>query len=195
MNVSPPGGRIHVLGLWLAIAVGALIIQALTLWAMGLPLICKCGAVDLWHGNPSGPETSQHLTDWYTYTHVVHGFAFYFLFWLIAPGLSFGPRLALAVGLESAWEIIENTPLIVERYRQSALARGYLGDSVVNSLFDSTAAAFGFVLARLLAVWQSILLIITTELVLGYMIRDNLTLNIIQLIYPSELISNWQGGG
>jgi hypothetical protein len=195
MNVSPPEGRIHVLGLWLAVAVGALIIQAWALWAMGLPPICKCGAVDLWHGNPSGPETSQHLTDWYTYTHVVHGFAFYFLLWLIAPSMPFGPRLALAVGLESAWEIIENTPFIVERYRQLALARGYLGDSVVNSLFDSMAAAFGFVLARLWAVRQSILLIVTTELVLGYMIRDNLTLNIIQLIYPSELISNWQGGG
>ena len=195
MNVLPPAGRIHVLGLWLAVAVGALIIQALALWAMGLPLICKCGTVDLWHGNPSGPETSQHLTDWYTYTHIVHGFAFYLLLWIVAPGLSFGPRLALAVGLESAWEVIENTPLIVDRYRQSALARGYFGDSVVNSLFDSMAAAFGFILARMLAVSQSILLIVTTELVLGYMIRDNLTLNIIQLIYPSELISNWQSGG
>ena len=195
MNVLPPAGRIHVLGLWLAVAVGALIVQALVLWAMGLPLICKCGTVDLWHGNPSGPETSQHLTDWYTYTHIVHGFAFYLLLWIVAPGLSFGPRLALAVGLESAWEIIENTPLIVDRYRQSALARGYFGDSVVNSLFDSMAAAFGFILARMLAVSQSILLIVTTELVLGYMIRDNLTLNIIQLIYPSELISNWQSGG
>jgi hypothetical protein len=195
MNVSQPEGRIHLLGLWLAVAVGAIIIQALALWAMGLPPICKCGAVDLWHGNPSGPETSQHLTDWYTYTHIVHGFAFYFLLWLIAPGLSFGPRLALAIGLESAWEIIENTPFIVERYRQSALARGYFGDSVVNSLFDSIAAAFGFVLAWLLVVWQSIVWIVTTELVLGYMIRDNLTLNMIQLIYPSELISRWQGGG
>jgi hypothetical protein len=195
MNVLPPAGRIHVLGLWVAVAVGVLIVQALALWAMGLPLICKCGTVDLWHGNPSGPETSQHLTDWYTYTHIVHGFAFYLLLWIVAPGLSFAPRLALAVGLESAWEIIENTPLIVDRYRQSALARGYFGDSVVNSLFDSMAAAFGFILARVLAVSQSILLIVTTELVLGYMIRDNLTLNIIQLIYPSELISNWQSGG
>jgi hypothetical protein len=194
MKLTPPSARTYLLNFWLAAAIGALVIQALALWAMGLPMICKCNAVDLWHGNPSGPETSQHLTDWYTYTHIIHGFAFYFLLWLIAPSMPFGPRLALAIGLESAWEIIENTPFIVDRYRQSALARGYSGDSVVNSLFDTIAAAFGFVLARLLAIWQSILLIVTTELVLGYMIRDNLTLNIIQLIYPSELISNWQGG-
>src|SRR5919108_4289593 len=125
---------------WLAVAVTALAIQALALWAMSLPVTCKCGAVDLWHGNPSGPETSQHLTDWYTYTHVLHGFAIYLLLWGIAPRMRFGPRLALAVGLESAWEVIENTPFVVDRYRQLALARGYFGDSVVNSLFDSLAS-------------------------------------------------------
>jgi hypothetical protein len=193
MNVSPSRGA-QELSLWLAAAVGALVIQAFALWAMGLPLICKCGAVALWHGNPSGPETSQHLTDWYTYTHIIHGFVFYLLLWLVVPRLPFALRFAFAIGLESAWEAIENTPFVMDRYRQSALARGYFGDSVVNSLFDTFATAAGFFLARLLPVWQSILLIVAIEMVLGYIIRDNLTLNIIQLIYPNELISNWQSG-
>jgi hypothetical protein len=194
MGVLPQRGVVHGLSLWLAAAVGALVIQAFGLWAMGLPLICRCGTVALWHGNPSGPETSQHLTDWYTYTHVIHGFTFYLMLWLIAPRLSFVARLALAIGLESAWEVIENTPFVMDRYRQSALARGYFGDSIVNSFFDTIATAAGFLLARLLPVWQSIFLIVATELVLGYAIRDNLTLNILQLIYPSQSISNWQSG-
>ena len=194
MKASPPNDIDRALSLWLLAVLAALVIQAVALWAMGLPLICKCGTVDFWHGNPSGPETSQHLTDWYTYTHIIHGFGFYLLLWLIAPRLPFGLRLAIAVGLESAWEVIENTPFVMDRYRQSALARGYFGDSVVNSIFDSLASAVGFVLAQLLPAWQSVVLIVAIELILGYVIRDNLTLNIIQLIYPSELISNWQSG-
>lgn len=180
------------LGLCVLIAAGSVALQALILLAMGLPLICTCGYIELWHGNASGPETSQHLTDWYTYTHVVHGVGFYLLLWLIAPGMPFGLRLALAIGLEAAWEVIENTPFVMERYRQSALARGYFGDSVINSVFDTLATALGFVLARVLPVWSSLALLIAIELFLGYMIRDNLTLNIIQLIDPSEAISHWQ---
>ncbi len=181
--------------LFVSIVAVLLLLQALALHAMGHPAICECGRVDLWHANASGPETSQHLIDWYTYTHVIHGFGFYLLLWLIAPRSSFGLRLALAIGLEAAWEVIENTPLIMDRYRQSALARGYFGDSIVNSIFDSLATALGFILARLLPVWVSIALIVATELFLGYMIRDNLTLNIIQLVSPSETISRWQSGG
>jgi hypothetical protein len=161
---------------------------------MGHPLICRCGYIELWHGNPAGPETSQHLTDWYTYTHVIHGIGFYFVIWLIAPRLPFALQLALAFGLEAAWEIAENTPFVMERYRQSALARGYFGDSVVNSIFDTFATALGFALARTLPAWSSIVVVIGIELFLGYMIHDNFTLNIIQLIYPSEIISNWQIG-
>jgi hypothetical protein len=162
---------------------------------MGHPSICECGRVDLWHGNPSGPETSQHLTDWYSYTHVLHGLAFYLLLWLIAPNMPIGQRFALAIGIEAAWEVIENTPLIMERYRQSALARGYFGDSVVNSIADTFAAAVGFVLARTLPVWTSVALVIAGELFLAYMIRDNLLLNILQLLYPNEWLSRWQAGG
>jgi hypothetical protein len=180
---------------WLLIAAAFVLAQAFALAMMGHPLICECGRVDLWHGNPSGPETSQHLIDWYSYTHVLHGLAFYLLLWLIAPNMPIGQRFALAIGIEAAWEVIENTPLIMERYRQSALARGYFGDSVVNSIADTFAAAAGFVLARTLPVWTSVALVIAGELFLAYMIRDNLLLNILQLLYPNEWLSRWQAGG
>ena len=179
----------------LAIAAGLIALQAAALLAMGHPVICTCGRIDLWHGNPSGPETSQHLTDWYTYTHVVHGFGFYLLLWLVAPRMPFLWRLVIAIGLEAGWEVIENTPLIMDRYRQSALARGYFGDSVVNSVVDTLAAVVGFALARILPVWLSVALVAGMELFAAYMIRDNLVLNIIQLIHPSEVISRWQTGG
>jgi hypothetical protein len=183
------------LAIYAPAGVGAIALQAVILLAMGLPLICTCGNIDFWHGNPSGPETSQHLTDWYTYTHVIHGFGFYLLLWLILPKTSFGLRLALAIGLEAGWEIVENTPFVMDRYRQSALARGYMGDSVVNSVFDTLATIVGFVFARVAPLWASIAMFILIELILGYMIRDGLTLNVIQLIWPSETISTWQTGG
>jgi hypothetical protein len=173
---------------------GFIALQAVVLLAMGLPLICACGSVDFWHGNPSGPETSQHLTDWYTYTHVIHGFGFYLLLWLVVPQSSYGLRLALAIGIEAGWEILENTPFVMDRYRQSALARGYLGDSVVNSVFDTLAMIAGFVWARIAPLWSSILFVAALELFLGYMIRDNFTLNVIQLIYLTDTISSWQSG-
>jgi hypothetical protein len=183
------------IGTRLLIALGLIAVQAIGLLAMGLPLLCTCGSVDLWHGNPSGPETSQHVTDWYTYTHVIHGIGFYALLWLLIPNASFGLRLVLAIGLEAGWEVFENSPIVMERYRQSALARGYFGDSVINSVFDTLAMIVGFVLARLAPLWGSILTIVALELFLGLAIRDNFTLNIIQLVYPSQTISNWQSGG
>jgi hypothetical protein len=183
------------LGTLLFIGAGVIALQASALVAMGHPLICTCGEVKLWHATVFSAENSQHLTDWYTFSHVIHGLGFYLLLWLIAPHLPLGVRLVIAIGLEASWEIIENTPLVMERYRQSALAEGYFGDSVVNSVSDTFAAMIGFLLARLLPVWASIALVIALELFVGIMIRDNLTLNIIQLIHPSPVISKWQTGG
>lgn len=183
------------LGNYLLIAVGLVAGQALVLLAMGQPAICTCGTVRLWMGNVLSSENSQQLTDWYTYTHVIHGFAFYLLLWLVAPRLPLGLRFTLAIGLEAGWEILENTPFVIERYRQSALARGYFGDSVLNSISDTLAGALGFVLARVLPVWASVVIVVAAELFVAYMIRDNLTLNIIQLIYPNAPLSNWQAGG
>jgi len=176
----------------LLMSAGFIALQALALLAMGHPPICTCGTIDLWHGAVSSSENSQHLTDWYTYSHVIHGFGFYLLLWFIAPRMPFYSRFAMAIGLESAWEIVENTPLVMDRYRQSALAQGYFGDSVINSAVDTLAAGLGFVLARLLPVWTIVALVIGMELFAAYTIRDNLTLNIIQLIRPSETISRWQ---
>ncbi len=176
-------------------AVAAIVVaQAITLMWNGQPLICKCGHVSLWYANPSGPETSQQISDWYTFSHVLHGIGFYALFWWLCPRVPLGWRLAMAVGLEVSWELLENTPFIIDRYRQSALAQGYVGDSVLNSVFDTLAAVGGFFLARLLPVRGSAAFVVATELFCGYMIRDNLTLNIIQLLRPSEAISRWQTG-
>lgn len=180
---------------FLATALAVVVVQALVLLAMGSPPICKCGYVRLWYGSASGPETSQQISDWYSFTHVIHGLAFYFFLWLVAPRSSMGLRFALAVGIEAGWEIIENTPLVIERYRQSALAQGYFGDSVLNSVCDSLAAIIGFLLARRLPVAVSVGLVVASEVFLAYMIRDNLLLNIIQLLWPSAALSQWQTGG
>ncbi|WP_244423456.1 DUF2585 family protein [Nitratireductor aquibiodomus] len=172
-----------------------LAIQAFFLKFMGQTTICDCGTVKLWYSDPSGPETSQHIGDWYTYSHFLHGLLFYGLIWLVAPRMPVGYRLALAVGLEAAWEMAENTPMVINRYRESALAQGYYGDSVINSLSDTFATIVGFFFARLSPLWLSILLVVATEIFMAVMIRDNLTLNILQLVYPSQAIYNWQLGG
>ena len=161
---------------------------------MGRPLICTCGTVRLWVGEVFSSENSQQLTDWYTYTHLIHGFGFYLLLWILAPRTSLALRFALAIGLEASWEIIENTPFVIERYRQIALAQGYVGDSVINSVTDTLTGAAGFFLAGLLPVWVTILVALVLELFVGFMIHDNLTLNVIQLIYPNDFISHWQLG-
>jgi hypothetical protein len=170
-------------------------VQAVVLFVLGQPAICTCDTVRLWAGDVSGPENSQQLSDWYSFSHVIHGIGFYFLLWLIAPRTPVMLRLALAVGIEVGWEIFENTPFIVDRYRQQALAQGYVGDSILNSLSDTLAAIFGFFLARILPVWGSVALVVALEVFVGVMIRDNLTLNIIQLIYPIPALSHWQMGG
>jgi hypothetical protein len=180
---------------YLLVAAGIIALQAAVLLAMGQPPICACGYVKLWQGDVLSSENSQHISDWYIFSHVIHGFGFYFLLWLIAPRMPLGLRFVLALGIEAGWEVLENTPFIIDRYRQSALAQGYTGDSVINSVFDTLAAAFGFFLARLLPVWMIVVLAIATELFVGYMIRDNLMLNIIQLLFPSAAISAWQAGG
>ncbi len=182
-------------GLCLLAVAGLLALQAGVLYAFGQPPICTCGTIRLWVGTVSGPENSQQLSDWYSFSHVIHGIGFYFLLWLIAPRMPVMLRLALAVGIEVGWEILENTPFIIDRYRQQALAQGYVGDSIVNSLSDTACAIFGFFLARLSPVWGSVGLVVALEVFVGVMIHDNLTLNIIQLIHPIPAISHWQAGG
>lgn len=181
-------------GAYSLIACTIVTLQAFVLFAMGQPVICTCGYIKLWHGLVTSPETSQHLMDWYTYSHVLHGLIFYLILWLVAPGAPVGLRFVLAIGLEAGWEILENTSFIIDRYRESALAQGYFGDSVINSISDTLAAALGFGVAHRFPVWASLGLLVGIELSLAFLIRDNLTLNIIQLLYPSEALSKWQLG-
>ncbi len=180
----------------LIICVGLIAIAEWAIYAMGHPLICKCGYVKLWHGGRGDSEMSQHLTDWYTYSHVLHGIIFYWLLSVIAKGrLSVAARLMIATLIEGGWEIFENTPFIINRYRSVTISRDYFGDSIVNSTGDILAMLVGFLLASRLPAWVTVLLLIATEVILLALIRDNLALNVIMLIHPMDWIKQWQLGG
>jgi hypothetical protein len=160
---------------------------------MGRPPICACGEVNLW--GTAGPQQSQMLADWYSASHIVHGFLFYAALHVAARGWSVERRFLLAVLIEATWEIVENTPLVIDRYREATIALGYSGDSIVNNLSDIGMMALGFLAARKLPVWASLIIVAALELVPLVVIRDNLTLNVWMLLAPNDAILAWQGAG
>jgi hypothetical protein len=160
--------------------------------AMGRHPICTCGSIDLWVGTRDSPKTSQMLLDWYSLSHIVHGLLFYFLLWLVARRWPVTMRFLLALLVEASWEVIENTPFVIDRYRETTAALGYSGDSVVNSVFDILMMGVGFFAARKLPVWAALLLVVAFEVIPLFVIRDNLTLNIWNLLAPNPAIQAWQ---
>ncbi len=178
----------------LLVVIALLAVQAVVLSLLGQPPICRCGYVTLWVGNVLSPENSQQLSDWYSFTHIVHGILLYLGLWYLFPDMSIKKRLIIALSIEVGWEIIENTHWIIDAYRQQALSQGYTGDAIVNSLSDSCFMLLGFALSRKLPVSATVMLAISLEIILGFVIRDNLTLNIINFIHPFTFIQRWQSG-
>ncbi len=167
-------------------------VAAAALLAMGRSPICTCGAITLWVGQRDSARTSQMIADWYSLSHGVHGLLFYGAFWLAARRWAVEWRFAAALALEAAWEVTENTPWIIDRYRHATAALGYHGDSVLNSLSDIAMMSLGFLAARKLPLWAAIVLLIGLEIVPLAAIRDNLTLNLLMLLAPIDAVGQWQ---
>lgn len=179
-------------------ALGAILLiltAAAVLLAMGRNPICTCGSVELWVGGRDSPKTSQMLADWYSFSHIVHGFIFFAALWLVARRWPVEWRFIIALFIEAAWEITENTPMVIDRYREATAALGYTGDSVINSVSDILMMVIGFFVARKLPPWASIVLVVLLELAPLYVIRDNLTLNVWMLLWPDKAIAAWQAAG
>lgn len=173
----------------LVIAAGAVLL------IMGRSLICPCGTIRLWHGVVASSENSQQLSDWYTPSHLIHGFLFYWGLHLVLPRVPIGWRFLIAMAVEVGWEILENTDAVIDRYRAVTISYEYFGDSVLNSVADMGAMALGFWMAARLPVWLIVTLALALEIGTTLIIRDGLTLNVLMLVWPLDVVRDWQAAG
>jgi len=173
-------------------ALALVALQAIVLSLMGQPFLAAAAPFKLWAGNPLAIDNSQQLTDWYSFSHIIHGFIFYGLSKLIAPRLSFTTRLLLAMGVEIGWEFAENSPFVIDAYRKQALAAGYRGDSVINSMSDTVMMSLGFLLASRLPWWVTVALAVAMEALAIVVIRDGLILNILNFAVSWPALTQWQ---
>ena len=201
MTTDTPSVSMPAAATWFYAAGAAVLVafQVAVLHGFGQPLIAASGHILLWVGDPRSADTSQQLTDWYSFSHIIHGFIFFWLLRLFAPRLPLPARLLIAMGIEIGWEITENTPAIIQHYRKQALAAGYVGDSILNSVSDTAMMSSGFFLASRVRARIVVALALALELFTAFTIRDNLTLNVLGLIAPSEwapirAIHDWQAG-
>lgn len=178
---------------WLVAALLVALLGAV-LFAMGRPPICPCGTISLWHGVVQSNQNSQQISDWYSFSHIIHGFIFFGLSRWLLPRAPSWVALAIAIGIEEAWEILENSPIIIDRYREVTMAFGYSGDSILNSVSDTLFMIAGFIAASRMRWWVTVALAIAFELFTLWTIRDNLTLNVLMLVSPIEAIKDWQAG-
>lgn len=198
LNAADPAKRAPIRYCVIAAAL-LLAIQIAVLHAFGQPFLSASGRILLWVNDPFSPDNSQQLADWYSFSHIIHGFIFYGLLKLAAPRAPLGVRFLVAMGVEIAWELTENTPMVIQHYRQQALAAGYNGDSILNSVSDVAMMCLGFFLASRLRWPLVVALAGCLEIFAALGIRDNLTLNVVNLIAPAQwapiqAIHDWQAG-
>ena len=180
---------------WAALVV-VLGVTALVLHAMGRPWWCRAGDLVPWSGDIWSSHNSQHVADPYTLTHAVHGIVFYGLLWLTLGRVAgVTARAGIALGIETTWEIGENTNAMIERYRATTISLDYYGDSVVNSVGDILAFVLGYAAAGAIPTWVSVASVVAAETLLIFWIRDNLLLNVLMLIHPIAAVKAWQHGG
>ncbi|WP_245415570.1 DUF2585 domain-containing protein [Ciceribacter lividus] len=189
-----PQDRHKATRLWLS-AIGLIVVAQIgILHLMGRIPICECGYIKLFEPGVNTAGNSQHIADWYTPSHIIHGFLFYLLAFVLFRRRPLSMRLAFATLIEAAWELVENSPLVIDRYRTATMAIGYQGDSILNSTMDTLFMVVGFLFAARAPVWLTVSIAVFLEIYVGWLIRDNLTLNVLMLLWPIEAIKVWQAG-